>query len=641
MNFSDADLVPGEPSNISNSSPVSSTSSFTQRWPSPITPARRPLIFAATLVALWSLIYIPGLSSPPLLDDADSIHAEAAREMLLRHDFVTLYANGIRYLDKAPLPYWLNAASYAIFGPSEFSVRLPLFLAVLILILAVFRLGREIAGDEAGFFSALVLATSFGPYLYTRFFIPDIVVGLWLTISVHLFLRSLDQQRPSLLLCMSLGAVTGLNVLTKGLIGAVFPLVIFGMFLLWTRNLRHLLKMRPLATFAAFLAVAAPWHVRATLRNPPQGDSKGFFWFYFINEQVNRYLNKRIPHDYDRVPLFIFWGLLLLWLFPWSQFLISALRQLPVPWRRWRVHLDGEQRALLLLALWALAILVFFSFSTRQEYYVLPALPALALLCGIWLAREDASSADSRLRRLGRRSSIVLFSLGAFLFVITTGIILASPPMPPGVDFADLLKPHPGMYTLSLGHVFDLTLVAMTALRLPLALTGCSLLLGTALNWWFRRRSSSTKANFALAAMMVVLLFAVHLALQTFNPVLGSKAIALAVQREHRPGDVVVIDGEYSKASSVNFYTGIQLHPLNARINGLWYGSLFPDAPKIFEDDASFSDLWRGPKRVFFLTFNDQAVERLRGLRAPFYQITHSGDKSVFSNRPPLSRLEK
>ena len=274
------------------------------------------MFLTGTLTLLWALIYIPGLFSPPLLDDADSIHAEAAKEMLLRHDYVTLHANGIRYLDKAPLPYWINAASYAIFGVSEFSVRLPLSLSVLILVFVVFRLGREIAGEEAGFLSALVLVTSIGPYLYTRFFIPDIVVGLWLAISVHLFLRSLDAERPSLLLCMSLGAVTGLNVLTKGLIGVVFPIAIFGIYLLWTGNLRHLSKcVRFLNCGRISGGCLCRGTFLATLRNPPQGESKGFSWFYFINEQVNRYLNKRIPHDYDRVPLLIFWGLLPLWLF--------------------------------------------------------------------------------------------------------------------------------------------------------------------------------------------------------------------------------------------------------------------------------------------------------------------------------------
>src|SRR5262249_19467974 len=104
------------------------------------------------IVALWALIYVPGMFSPPLLDDADAGHAEAAREMLDRHDFVTMYVDGVRYLDKAPLPYWLNAASHALFGINEFAVRLPMSLAALALFVSVFFLGRDLAGENAGFF---------------------------------------------------------------------------------------------------------------------------------------------------------------------------------------------------------------------------------------------------------------------------------------------------------------------------------------------------------------------------------------------------------------------------------------------------------------------------------------------------------
>ena len=143
--------------------------------------------------------------------------------MLTRHDYVTLHANGIRYFDKAPLLYWLTAASYSQFGFTEFGTRLPLMLFVLALLLASYALGRQLGGDSAGLFAALILGTAVGPYLYTRFLIPDIVVGLWLTITVDLLWRSLQQEKPSLLLCAALGIVTGLDVLTGGLIGLVFP----------------------------------------------------------------------------------------------------------------------------------------------------------------------------------------------------------------------------------------------------------------------------------------------------------------------------------------------------------------------------------------------------------------------------------
>ena len=124
-----------------------------------------------------------GLSRPALLDDADTVHAEAAKEMLQRHDWVTLYVNGVRYLEKAPLMYWGVATSYTLFGISEWSTRLPLMLGVLAMILATYGFGRWALGGEGGFNSGLVLATALGPFLFTRFLIPDVAVGLWLTLT--------------------------------------------------------------------------------------------------------------------------------------------------------------------------------------------------------------------------------------------------------------------------------------------------------------------------------------------------------------------------------------------------------------------------------------------------------------------------
>jgi 4-amino-4-deoxy-L-arabinose transferase-like glycosyltransferase len=590
--------------------------------------------YIAGIILFWALIYIPGLASPGMMDDADSEHAQIGREMLAQHDFVTMHVNGVRYLDKAPLPYWITAVGYSVFGVSEFSARLPLSLFALASLLAVFWLGREIAGEQAGFFSGLVLGTAIGPYIYTRFEIPDIMVGFWLILTVHLFWRILEQENPSRWLCWSLALVTAANVLTKGLIGIAFPVLIIGGYLLLTGNLRHLLRMKLASTTAIFLAAAAPWHVLATIRNPAQGESKGFFWFYFINEQIYRYLNLRVPRDYDKVPFLIFWGLLLVWIFPWTFFMLSSLQQVPLRPSRWRAGLDKETRAALLLAVWALAILVFFSFSTRQEYYVLPSLPALALLCGLWLNHEEASDVGSVWRRSGLRSSLLMLVLGVAAFAICLTIVAVSPPAPPNVDFGDLLKKAPAMYKLSMGHLFDLTMGAMSVFRVPLILTGVGFLAGTFFNWLFRKKGSPLRGNLAICVMMVILFQAVHMALTVFSPVLGSKPLAMAIKKQLQPGDLIVVNGAYSVASSVNFYTGAQLHMLNGKFNDLWYGSLFPDSPPVFEDDASFAKLWVGPGRVFFVDINATGVGKLKSLPAAYYEIAHSGEKAVYSNRP-------
>jgi len=589
---------------------------------------RHRSIWIITLV--WGMIYLAGMFTPALLDDVDSVHAEAAREMLYRHDWVTLYTNGIRYLEKAPVMYWTIATSYRLFGVSDWSTRLPLMLGVLGLLLATYKLGQYAYGEDGGLYAAVVLATSIGPYIFTRFLIPDVLVGLWLAIGYLFFLRSLEEDPPSRLTCWGFAVTCALNVLTKGLIGLVFPAGAIGLYLLLTRNLKHLLRLRLVSSTVVFFVIAAPWHILAAIRNPAQGSVKGFLWFYFINEHLNRFLNKRVPPGYDTVPLLIFWGLLLAWLLPWSAFLPQALRDIPMRWHDLPGRLDRRQRSNLLFFLWALVIVGFFSFSTRQEYYTIPGLPGLALLVGGWLARESESNANAADRKAGRISSTVLFVFGVLGFIGGMYLLSVSHLPSPNADLADLLKKNPEDYNFSLGHVLDLTPRALGAFRGPLIGVSLGLLLGTGLNWMLRRRGRPALGNAVLAVMMVGLLACVHSSFSTFSPILSSYKLAVAVRRYYHPGDVIVIDGEYHEASTVNFYTGVQVHVLHEPSGNLWYGSKFPDAPHIFETTESLATLWSGPSVVFLWTDQDDPKE-LHGLTA--YQLARSGGKSILTNR--------
>src|SRR6266480_2876909 len=327
-------------------------------------PAGLRYLSAAIIVVLWAAIYFAGIFSPALLDDVDTIHAEAAREMVQRHDWVTLYTDGIRYLEKAPLMYWATAASYEVFGVNEWSTRLPLMLGVLALLLVTYTLGKRAYGERGGFYAAIVLGTSLGPYIFTRFEIPDIVVGLWMALSAYFFLLSLEQEKPSRWVCWGFAATCALNVLTKSLIGLVFPLGAIFLYLLITRNLKHILKLRLISSTLVFFAIAAPWHILAALRNPSQGAVRGFLWFYFVNEQFLRYIGKRVPAGYDTVPLLIFWGLTVLWVAPWMVFLPQSVRAVSLRLRELRDRVTTSQRASLLFFIWALVVVGFFTLST-------------------------------------------------------------------------------------------------------------------------------------------------------------------------------------------------------------------------------------------------------------------------------------
>jgi 4-amino-4-deoxy-L-arabinose transferase-like glycosyltransferase len=631
---------------------------LTDNVPATSFPRRNRLI----LIALWFFFYASfTLLTPPLLDDADSVHSEVAREMLVRHDWVTLYANGIRYLEKAPLLYWSIAASFKTFGVHTAAARLPLAFTVLALTLAMEVFGRRAFGfARAGLYASLILLSSFGIFIFTRITIPDVAVCLWLTLGMLCYWQTEQQERPSRLMCWGFAACCALDVLTKGLIGIVFPVLIVLAHLLLTRGIRGTLtrirEFFPVSSLVVFLAIAAPWHIFIALANPTQGhpgnltfthghwsvpgptdgNVHGWLWFYFVNEQVLRYLNLRVPRDYDTVPLALFWGLLLIWLMPWSAYLFKAVAT--VPWVRSlrRQPLDTLQRTRLLLGIWAALPMVFFSFSTRQEYYVLPVLPALALLIAAWLADEadeaEAFTVPNRLVIAGQRISVTLLVLGSIAALTAGFFILHSQPPSPNTDLAAMLKQNPGDYALSFGHFLDLDTRAMGAFRAPLIITAGALFGGTLLNWLLRRNYKPHAANLWLAAGAFGFLLAAHLGLQIFSPVLTSYKLAMAIAPQLKSDDLLVIHGEYESGSTLGFYLHRNdIHILNGRSSNLWYGSFFPDAPPIFEDDASLSRKWLGVRRIFLWQDLDQPVPSLPGKA---YFIAQSGGKEILSNQP-------
>ncbi|HEX5084598.1 MAG TPA: glycosyltransferase family 39 protein, partial [Blastocatellia bacterium] len=268
-----------------------------------------PRIHLSLLLLLAALIYVGSAWSPSLQDDADAAHAEAAREMVERGDWVTLHINGVRYLEKAPLIYWAVAASYKIFGFTEFATRFPLALGAMLLVAAVYYFGRWMGGGRAGFYSGLAMCTGLGVYLFTRIMIPEVVISFFMTVAFYFFLKvylgELETRYAYVFYACMAAAV-----LTKGLIGIVFPCGALFVFVLMTNGWKQLLKMRPITGALLFLAIAVPWHALAIWRN------EKFFWFYFINEHFLRYLGKREPVDYDTVPIASFWLLHLVWLFP-------------------------------------------------------------------------------------------------------------------------------------------------------------------------------------------------------------------------------------------------------------------------------------------------------------------------------------
>jgi 4-amino-4-deoxy-L-arabinose transferase-like glycosyltransferase len=589
------------------------------------------------LVALWGVIYLAGCGyPPPLLDDADTVHAEAAREIVETGDWVTLHANKIRYLEKAPVMYWSVALSYKLFGVSEFSSRLPLALATLGLMLATMLFGNFAFGEKAGFYSALCIGSCVGIYLFTRVLWPDVMLTLFITLAFYSFFRAYEDPGASRYV-YGIYLFGALAVLTKGLVGAAFPAIIILAYLVITGDVRRLARLKVFSGALLFVAVAAPWHIAAGLSNsgslmvgvPHPSQSRGFFWFYFMNEHLLRYIGKRYPADYDTVPLPLFLGLHVVWLFPWSFFLPLAIKEIP-----WRVkNLNREERVTLLLVVWAALVILFFCFSTTQEYYTMPSYPALALLLGSALAKAESRWPEANARSFLRISQIGLALLGLIVFVAGSIAFWQTRDISVEGGISETLTRNPEAYALSLGHVLDLTPRSLAALRTPIVGTALTFLLGCGAALFLRRQNRHLASNVSLAVMMAAFFFFAHMSLAAFGPSLSSRALAEAIDREYKQGDVIVINGEYEGGSSINFYTRKMVYILNGRSANLEYGSYFEDSPRIFLENEELAKLWNSSSRVFLFTDSPELDEVTRSVRGPAFRLAESGGKVILTNQ--------
>jgi 4-amino-4-deoxy-L-arabinose transferase-like glycosyltransferase len=561
------------------------------------------------------------------MDDVDAVQAQVARNMLASGDWVTARLDGVAYLEKAPLNYWMMAVAYRIFGVHDWAARLPHALAIVLLCWVTYRFGRWAFGETAGLYTGLALSTCVGLFLFTRILIPDAVLTLAITGAICSWLRLLepDEEHP-LAWSFTLGSCLGAGLLLKGLIALVFPVMAALAYMALTRSLFSWPAWRRLHLEIAIpvaLAIAVPWYVLATLRNPPQfafslhsgpGEYRGFFWFYFFNEHLLRFLGLRYPRDYNTVPRFWFWVLNLVWIFPWSFYLFSA------PTLDYK-STSRAGRSRLMAICWIGVVMLFFTFSTTQEYYSMPIYPALALLVGSVL------SSGGRWIRAGTYALLVTCTI---LFAALSVVLLSVWRLPAPGDIYQALTQHPEAYTLSLGHIRDLTLNAFAYLKWPLGLAalafgGCALALAFS-------RNNIRRTVLLIAASMIVFFQAARIALIRFDSYLGSYPLAQQLQQSP-PGQLIEADSYYA-FSSVFFYANRTALLLNGRYNNLEYGSYAPGAPQAFIDDNKFVSLWTGNSRCYLLAYGAEMphLEQLVG-KPSLHVVAENAGNYLLTNR--------
>ena len=590
------------------------------------TAGRNWYIYLAVVIVAGAIFLGCIISPPSLVDDVDAVHAQMARTMLTSGDFVTAHLDGVPYLEKAPLLYWMIAGCYEIFGVHDWVARIPIALAAVGLCWLTAAFGIWAFGQRAGFYAGLCMATCIGLFLFTRVLIPDVMVTFTIALAMWAFLRVLEEgEAHPRLWAFVMAACLGTGLLLKSLIAIVFPVAAMVIYLFFTRQLFFRETWKRLHVFsgaAIVLLIAVPWHLLATLRNPPYfaftlhsgpGEYHGFLWFYFINEQLLRFLNRRYPHDYNTVPRLYFWLFQLVWMFPWSVYFPEVARLSFKP-------VDRAGRTRLLALCWAGFVMVFFTLSTTQEYYSMPCYPAFALLLGSAMAVGGAWV---------RRGTRVIAAISGLLALAMFALLYHVRGMPTPGDISQALSSNPSAYTLSLGHMEDLTLNSFAYFRLPLLIAGIAFLVG-ALGTFLAR---GKRAYLAAALMMIIFFHAARLALVVFEPYLSSRPLADAFLKS--PDGALIVDHHYYEFSSVFFYTNRTALLLNGRRQNLVYGSYAPGAPNVFIQDSDFAELWRRPER-YYIFAGDQAISRLEALAGPggLVLVAESGGKALFTNHP-------
>jgi 4-amino-4-deoxy-L-arabinose transferase-like glycosyltransferase len=539
----------------------------------------------------------------PFLDPDEGLYATIALEMVRDGDWVMPHANGLPYLEKPPLYFWLTALTFRLLGPSEWATRLWSALPLLGTVLLTWRIGRRLYGDGAGLLAGIAMVTMVGNALYVRKASADQLFVFCLTLAIYGFLRDAERsdRGSRRFLLFYLGG--SLSVLAKGLIGLFAPLIV-GLAMALVRRLSW--RDLNLARGAVLVAlVAGPWHALVAWRSPT------LFGVYVLDAHLLRFFNARRYVEAD-LPLSTlgFLAASFVWAFPWGVFSLARPEPGRTPPARWRP----------VIVLWLVVVVGVFALSRfKHEYYALPAFPALAVLVGAaWAGGRD----------IGRWLAIGLIGCAAVgLGAVWIG---AGPTAEQVLDgLAELnayyrilrdqrvpLPYEPGQFGVLLQALGGVLLAGW----------------GLAAVCWARGlRRTSFASLIGVAGAITLLIFRL---LDVVEPHHSVKEVARVINAQAAPADVLVLEGSLSYAGALPFYTRRRVLLVNGAVDYYSITSRLPEARGVFIDTGDLQKLWVGPRRVFLVAhrpFDSALIAALPS--ANVHDLGEYGGSRLYSNR--------
>ena len=321
------------------------------------------------LLMIYGLLWFGTLNYRHLIPSDEGRYAEMAREMLLTGDWVTPRYNGYQYFEKPPLQVWATAATFQVFGIGDWQARLWTALTGFLTILAIGFTGTRIYNARAGWLAAVVLASSPMWVISGHFNSLDMGLSAFLIAALcSLLLAQTSHNKTSSRNWMwACWVFMALATLSKGLIGAAIPAMVFIAYSISTWDWKIWARLRLFSGTIIYLLITAPWFVLVAQRNPE------FLEFFFIHEHLQRFTQD--AHSRTG-PIYYFVPLLLIGALPWVLQIPGSIAQ---AWQERKREFSSGW----LLVCWFVVIFVFFSVShSKLPGYIIPIFPALALLIG-------------------------------------------------------------------------------------------------------------------------------------------------------------------------------------------------------------------------------------------------------------------
>lgn len=521
------------------------------------------IIYALILVLFAYIFLFMGIGGYSLKEPDEGRYAEIPREMVQSGDYTVPRLNDVRYFEKPPMLYWTVAASYKIFGVSQWSFRFPNALAAALCVFSLFFFVRRWIDDRAAFLGSLVLLSSFGFFATARIVTTDMMFTFWLFLALMCFYEY--YRKKSGFFVYGFYGAAAVATLTKGPVAPVLLCLAILIFLVTEGNVRFLRNMKIVKGCLVYLAIAAPWFIIISIRE------KEFFNFFFIDQHVLRFLSKKHKRT---GPVYYFIPVLLGGMLPWSLFIPRACLTI---WRR------PECR---LLLIWSAIVFAFFSLSgSKLPPYILPIFPTLSILIAVLFHEIKTGNFD-------RPWEITV--LQVFFAILALSFFL---PMIP--SFAHYIS-RVSMDSRSIMH--DLRSVSLWISSS--AAICCVILFFKSL-----RRAHCVFILLFLFSLSTIIAIMAHSGVN--ERINTTKELALAIKQEPNPPDLII---NYSALDlTLPFYLGKPV-VIASYMGELEMGAKYSDARKIFITEDEFIRLVGSNEKIMVVT----KVKRVKNLERLF-----------------------